>query len=57
MVRPVGGAFLQVLLDHGGQETFREFLREPTYVRARAIYGTDQLEALLAEFMAAMPPR
>jgi hypothetical protein len=56
LVRPVAGGMLQALLDHGGQETFREFLREPTYVRAREIYGKEQLEALLAEFMAAMLP-
>jgi hypothetical protein len=57
LVRPVGGAFLQDLLDQGGQEKFREFLREPTYLRAREIYGQDQLAALVAEFMAAMPPQ
>ncbi len=53
-LRPVSGAFAQVLLDRGGKDNLLLLLHKPSYARAREIYGTEQLEAIIADFTAAL---
>jgi len=38
---PVAGAFVQMLVEKGGRDSFLELFRDQTPVRARAIYGED----------------
>jgi tetratricopeptide (TPR) repeat protein len=50
---PVGGAWVKVLIDKGGNEKFLEFFRDQRLANAREMYGSD-LQGWMDEFTAAL---
>jgi len=50
---PVGGAWVKVLIDKGGKETFLEFFRDQRLANSRQVYGSD-LQGWMDEFTAAL---
>ncbi len=46
-LRPVSGAFVQMLLDRGGREKLLQLLHQPTFVHAWEVYGREDLQAII----------
>ncbi len=46
----VAGAWVATLIDRGGMDKLHQLLREPTYVKARDIYGAALLSTYVSEF-------
>ena len=50
---PVGGAWVKVLIDEGGQEKFREFFKDQRLANAKVVYG-NELQNWMDEFTVAL---
>ncbi len=51
---PVAAAWVAILIEKGGKETFLEFFKDQSLAHARQVYGTD-LQTWMDEFDAALP--